>query len=238
MLGKTKDVGITATARKASPGRVARGQQGKQAGLTCIDLFAGCGGLSLGLEQSGFTPLLFSEINKSARETYLANRKHLQLASEPDIKNLTDAKLKQFTAQWRKQGVGEVDLVCGGPPCQGYSGIGHRRTFKLDKDEIPSNHLYKEMARVVRAVRPKIFLFENVKGLLQGRWSAAGEKGEIFRDVVAEFAKLSEYHIKWELVLAKDYGVPQNRPRVLMVGIRKDVARAAGLEFGERMQTG
>jgi DNA (cytosine-5)-methyltransferase 1 len=200
--------------------------------LTCIDLFAGCGGLSLGLENAGFRPLLFSEINKSARETYLANRTSLQIKSVPDVNELTDATLRGYLQEWKREGVKEVDLVCGGPPCQGYSGIGHRRTFKLQKEEIPSNHLYKEMARIVKAVRPKLFLFENVKGLLQGRWQADGEKGEIFRDVVAEFGKLQDYHIKWELVLAKHYGVPQNRPRVLMVGIRCDVAKEAGLDVG------
>lgn len=240
MPGKTKEVGISGGRQRS--GRVAnqasnRGSKHAARGrktptLACIDLFAGCGGLSLGLENAGFTPLLFSEINKSARETYLANRSRLNVKSEPDVYGLTDAKLKTHLHEWKAAGFDEVDLVCGGPPCQGYSGIGHRRTFKLQKEEIPSNHLYKEMARIVKAVRPKLFLFENVKGLLQGRWHADGEKGEIFRDVVAEFGKLKDYHIKWELVLAKDYGVPQNRPRVLMVGIRRDIAKAAGLDVG------
>ncbi len=232
MPGKTKKVGI-AGASVASSSGAKRDVRGRKAPLlTCIDLFAGCGGLSLGLENAGFTPLLFSEINKSARETYLANRLHLKVKSEPDVYGLTDAKLKAHLGEWGKEEIREVDLVCGGPPCQGYSGIGHRRTFKLEKEEIPSNHLYKEMVRIVKAVHPKLFLFENVKGLLQGRWQADGEKGEIFRDLVAEFGKLGDYSIKWELVLAKDYGVPQNRPRVLMVGIRRDIAKAAGLDVG------
>jgi DNA (cytosine-5)-methyltransferase 1 len=229
MSGKTKEIACTSRAGSRTRAVSARARADKTRALSCIDLFAGCGGLSLGLENVGFTPLLFSEINQSARETYMANRSHIELVSEPDIYNLTDAKLRKLKAAWDSRGFRDVDLVCGGPPCQGYSGIGHRRTFKLDKEEIPSNHLYKEMVRVVRAVKPKLFLFENVKGLLQGRWSASGEKGEIFRDVVAEFASLRDYKIKWELVHAKDYGVPQNRPRVLMVGIRKDIAEAAGM---------
>ena len=191
--------------------------------LHCVDLFAGCGGLSLGLEMAGFTPLMFSELNHSAAETYMANRRHLDLIPVGDIYNLTDVELKIKQAFWRQRGINEIDLVCGGPPCQGYSGIGHRRTFKLDKKDIPSNHLFEEMIRVIRCLKPKMFLFENVKGLIQGKWTPDGQNGEIFRDVLNGFKQLDDYHIKWDLVHAKDYGVPQNRPRVLMVGIRDDV---------------
>jgi DNA (cytosine-5)-methyltransferase 1 len=195
--------------------------------LNCVDLFAGCGGLSLGLEMAGFTPLLFSELNHSAAETYMANRREMDIIPVGDIYNLTDVELKIKQVFWKQRGIEEIDLVCGGPPCQGYSGIGHRRTFDLNKEDIPSNHLFKEMIRVIRCLRPRIFLFENVKGILQGRWTPAGQKGEIFRDVLNGFKELGDYHIKWDLVYAKDYGVPQNRPRVLMVGIRDDVLRDA-----------
>lgn len=190
--------------------------------FTCVDLFAGCGGLSLGLEQAGFQPLLFSEINPSAAETYIINRTERHVIPVGDIYNLTDRDLSLLQIYWRNKGVEQIDLVAGGPPCQGYSGIGHRRTFKLEKHEIPSNRLYVEMVRVIRALRPRMFLFENVKGLLSAKWTADGEKGEIFRDVLKEFNSLREYHVRWSLVYAKDYGVPQNRPRVLMVGIRWD----------------
>ncbi len=191
----------------------------------CMDLFAGCGGLSLGLEQAGFTPLLFSEINPQAAETYIANRKGLDIIPVGDIFSLTDLNLKIIKEYWKyRKGIHDVDLVCGGPPCQGYSGIGHRRTFKLQKKDVPSNQLYKEMARVVRAVRPKIFLFENVKGLLNSRWTPDGQKGEIFKAVINEFKSIGGYCVRWDLLYAKDYGVPQNRPRVIMVGIRNDVA--------------
>ena len=109
--------------------------------LTCVDLFAGCGGLSLGLENANFHPLLFSEINGHAAETYEANRPK-GIKRIGDIYKLTDSDLKGYLKEWKKQGIDEVDLVCGGPPCQGYSGIGHRRTFKLAKEDIPSNHLF------------------------------------------------------------------------------------------------
>jgi DNA (cytosine-5)-methyltransferase 1 len=191
--------------------------------LHCIDLFAGCGGLSLGLEKAGFKPLLFSEINPQAAETYIANRATCDIVPVGDVYNLTDLDLKLLQTYWRYKGIGEIDLVCGGPPCQGYSGIGHRRSFKLDKQDIPSNHLFQEMVRVIRCVRPKMFLFENVRGLLNARWTPEGEGGEIFKAVLNEFKTLQDYRIRWDLLHAKNYGVPQNRPRVVMVGIREDV---------------
>ena len=191
--------------------------------LHCIDLFAGCGGLSLGLEEAGFKPLLFSEINPQAAETYIANRTGMDIIPVSDIYNLTDVDLGLLKTYWRYKGIEDIDLVCGGPPCQGYSGIGHRRTFKLDKKDIPSNHLFQEMVRVIRCVRPKIFLFENVRGLLNARWTPEGQSGELFKAVLDEFKSLTDYRIRWDLLHAKDYGVPQNRPRVIMVGIRYDV---------------
>lgn len=191
--------------------------------FTCIDLFAGCGGLSLGLEYAGFRPLLFSEINKHAAETYMANRSDLDIFPVGDIYSLTDLNLELMKRYWALRGIEDIDMVCGGPPCQGYSGIGHRRTFKLAKEEIPSNHLFQEMIRVIANIRPKIFLFENVKGLLVGRWTPDGKKGQIFEDIVKAFSELEGYSIQWDLLHAKNYGVPQNRPRVLLVGIRNDV---------------
>ncbi|MEI6564710.1 MAG: DNA cytosine methyltransferase [bacterium] len=191
--------------------------------LKCIDLFSGCGGLSLGLEQAGFEPLLFSEINRQAAETYIANRKGKEIIPVGDIYQLTDLNLKLLKVYWAYKGITDIDLVCGGPPCQGYSGIGHRRTFKLDKKDIPSNRLYEEMARVVQVIRPKIFLFENVRGLLNSKWTKEGRNGEIFEAVLKTFESIPGYSVRWELVHAKNYGVPQNRPRVLMVGIRDDL---------------
>ena len=204
---------------------------------TCIDLFAGCGGLSTGLHLAGFRTLLYSELNKDASATYHAN--HPAAAAEGDVHQLTAKNgelLKSYLSQWKAKGIKTIDLVCGGPPCQGYSGIGHRRTFKIDKEEIPSNHLFEQMVKVVELVQPKIFLFENVAGLLSARWTPQGSKGEIFRDVIGKrigFSKLKNYDIRWELVHAKDYGVPQNRPRVLIVGINTDYIESPTSEPAE-----
>lgn len=204
---------------------------------TLVDLFAGCGGLGLGLERAGFETVFVNELHRDAMDTYLLNRQSSDLKARDnhafDIMEITQTpgQLEALAARLRREH-GDVDLVAGGPPCQGYSGIGHRRSFVLAKEEIPSNHLYRDMAKFVQAVQPKAFLFENVRGLLNARWTPAGEKGEIWAEVRQTFAdvtikrgrKTLHYEIGWALVSAKDYGVPQNRPRVLMVGFRSDIA--------------
>lgn len=194
--------------------------------LTFVDLFAGCGGLSLGLEQAGFEPLLFSELNMDAAATYTINRPNLNIPNYADVNSLNDDEIKQLKEKWKSLGIYDVDLVCGGPPCQGYSGIGHRRSFSLNKEEIPSNHLFKEMVRIIYAIRPKMFLFENVQGLLASRWTKNGQAGEVFRDVLRSLYQIEGYNVRWQLVYAKDYGIPQNRPRVLVVGVREDILLA------------
>jgi len=210
--------------------------------LALVDLFAGCGGLSLGMENAGFTPVFVSELNKDAMETYIANRHHL-LGGRPfaelehlrchDAHELQGERLErlvadleglgiQLPAKGEVGGISELDLLAGGPPCQGYSGMGHRRSYSVDKREIPSNQLYQRMAAIIRRLRPRIFLFENVRGLLTSRWTQDGPD-RIWPDVLAEFRSIPGYQVRWSLVLAGDYGVPQNRPRVLLVGVRDDV---------------
>jgi DNA (cytosine-5)-methyltransferase 1 len=195
-------------------------------------LFAGCGGLSLGLEQAGFEPIFVNELDPTALASYLANREAFPMLSQPkghsnDIFDVTarPGELDALVGHVRNDlAIRDVDLIVGGPPCQGYSGIGHRRTFTdVRKLDIPSNHLYREMAKFIRAFRPKLFLFENVKGLLSAKWTPDGEKGEIWKDVRSTFEAIDGYSVGGQLVQAKWYGVPQNRPRVLMVGIRDDL---------------
>ena len=198
---------------------------------TFIDLFAGCGGLSLGLEQAGFHPVYVNELNKDAMATYLDNRKEYPLLHDKrfhsyDIHELTKKKkLEALTKNLKKElnlKKRDISLVVGGPPCQGYSGIGHRRSYKIDKKDIESNYLYKEMVKVIKYIEPKAFIFENVKGLISGRWSKKGKKGEIFNDVLKEFKTLKNYFQDFVLIQSKNYGVPQNRPRIFLIGIRKD----------------
>jgi len=203
---------------------------------TFIDLFAGCGGLSLGLEKAGFFPLYVNELNKDALETYLINRdQHFPHLREKffsnDIKdviykrNFFDNLFNDFEKEFgRDFGSNSVDLVVGGPPCQGFSGMGIRRSYSVDKKQLPSNHLFQDMAFFIHNVQPKIFLFENVQGLLRSKWTPSGEKGEIFKEVLETFKNIPNYNVKYKLIHAKDYGVPQNRPRVLIVGIHKELS--------------
>jgi DNA (cytosine-5)-methyltransferase 1 len=237
---KLRDIAVE-TVERASLDRV----------YSMVDLFAGCGGLSLGFENAAFTPVFVNELHKDALATYLANRHH-KLGGEKfasnsalhcnDAHDLKGKRLEQLVSDLSsipeidfrfdkaaslKSGTGStLDVLTGGPPCQGYSGIGIRRSYAVDRKEIPSNHLYGRMAQVIRRMRPRIFLFENVRGLLNARWTR--KDGElIFPAVKAEFRDIPGYEVRWSLVYAKDYGVPQNRPRVLLVGIRKDVIDAS-----------
>lgn len=205
-------------------------------GRAVVDLFAGCGGFGRGLEQAGFEAVYVNELHPDALSTYLLNHRG-QLVDRKDrhsndILDVTQnqAELEALAASLKAEH-GEIALVTGGPPCQGFSEIGHRRTFGVAKTEIPSNHLYREMAAFIEAVQPRAFVFENVRGLLSTKWLPGGEKGEIWRDVQKAFKSISfmrnghltGYEIRSALVFAQNYGVPQNRPRVLLVGIRSDL---------------
>lgn len=190
--------------------------------LYSVDLFSGCGGLALGFKQAGISPLLFSEVNSHAAATFELNLGGRNVEKVGGIDELTTSRIKSLLARWKGEGK-TVDIVTGGPPCQGYSRIGHRRAFRVERNVMPSNHLFREMVRVIRAIQPRAFLFENVQGLISGRWTAQGKKGEIWADVRETFGNLRGYDIGWQLVHAKSFGVPQNRPRVLLVGIRRDV---------------
>ena len=217
---------------------------------TMVDLFAGCGGLSLGFENAAFTPVFVNELNPDALSTYLMNRHHVlggQKFSDnvalhcndahdlqgqrlehlvSDLSSIPEVDFRYDRGASSTSGAGStLDVLAGGPPCQGYSGIGIRRSYAVDRKDIPSNHLYGRMAQIIRCLQPRIFLFENVRGLLNARWTREG--GDlIFPDVKAEFRNIPGYEVRWSLVRAKDYGVPQNRPRVLLVGVRKDILDA------------
>ncbi len=226
-----------------------------------IDLFAGCGGLSLGMENAGFTPIYVNELNPDAMHSYLRNRNHklggeyfseIKSLQSNDINLLSQNKLKDLQSEFRNipeidyvfdakksnsGGGSNIDLIAGGPPCQGYSNIGHRRSYSVDKSEIISNKLYLRMIEVIKVLRPRIFLFENVRGLLTSKWikkSKTDHFGKpclspIWPEIYESFKDIPFYSIKWSLVHSKNYGVPQNRPRLILVGIRNDVTETSSL---------
>jgi len=208
--------------------------------LNLVDLFAGCGGLSLGLENAGFSPIFVNELNNDALESYLINRetkypllrdKRFHINNVKDLvteKNRISQLSKDFLVEHNIDiNNGDIDLLVGGPPCQGFSGIGHRRSYSVDKKQLPSNHLFQDMAWIISQLKPKIFLFENVRGLLSARWDKNSEKGGIWKDVLSTFQSLKDYHINYAEVRSMDYGVPQNRPRILLVGVRDDINLSA-----------
>ncbi len=204
-------------------------------GPAFIELFAGCGGLSLGLEAAGFRPLAVTEINKDALATYVANRSGLlsgtgRLRCYGDTRELRSAaRIGQLRRIWKKEGLRDIDLLCGGPPCQGYSSRGRRRTQRVQGAAVPSNYLYRDMADVIEVVRPRLFLFENVYGLLHSKWTREGTSGEVWQDVLSTLCEIPGYVVAWDVLRACDYGVPQLRRRVLAVGVRDDVAQDLGL---------
>ena len=170
-----------------------------------IDLFSGCGGMSLGFEMAGYEVAFAVEKDSKAAETYRFNRSGANVF----IGDITEigSPLEAFPA------AGEVVGVVGGPPCQGFSLSGDRDP----KD--PRNSLFMDYMRFVRAFRPKFFVMENVKGIL----SAKTKDGAPVKDLIVSVAGESGYNIEILVLDASDYGVPQSRIRVFFIGIRKDL---------------
>jgi DNA (cytosine-5)-methyltransferase 1 len=164
-----------------------------------IDAFAGCGGLSQGLKESGFHPVLVNEIEAKFLETYYFNHDlHLDCYECCDIKDLVVKK------QSLRKKYDNIDLVVGGPPCQGFSMANRQRII-----DDPRNRLYKDFLELLNIVKPKFFIMENVKGMI----NKSQEILEDFQDILG-----FDYSIDMVLLNAKDFGVPQNRERVFVIG--------------------
>lgn len=166
-----------------------------------IDTFAGCGGLSLGLSKCGFKPVLINEIEPKFLETYYFNHK-LSLDSYfcGDIKELVEGEFLD------KDQFQELDLVVGGPPCQGFSMANRQRIL-----DDPRNELYKQFLKLLGRTRPRFFVMENVRGMM----NKVDEIIDDFKHVLGH-----EYSIRMILLNARNYGVPQNRERVFVIGTR------------------
>lgn len=166
-----------------------------------IDLFSGAGGLLRGFLDAGYKAEFSVEVWKPALDTHRMNYPKIPLWDR-DIRTITNDELSEYT--------GKVDVIVGGPPCQGFSTIGKR----LVKD--PRNELVFEYARFVEVIKPKVFVMENVRGLL------SSNNGVIKDAIASEFDSIG-YNVKYKVVCAADYGVPQMRYRVIFLGIRKDL---------------
>ncbi|MGD1939614.1 MAG: DNA cytosine methyltransferase [Cyanophyceae cyanobacterium] len=173
-----------------------------------IDLFAGAGGLSLGFEQAGFDVAIAVEIDPVHGLVHHFN--FAQWVTLPrSVKDVTGKELREKVRE-QFGGDREIDVVVGGAPCQGFSLIGQRA---LDD---PRNLLVKEFLRIVREVQPKYFLFENVKGLTIGRHRQ-------FLQELIEAAEGADYQVvqPWQVLNAADYGVPQKRERLFLLGAQR-----------------
>jgi len=198
--------------------------------LTFVDLFAGCGGLSLGLAQAGLRGLFAIERDKLAFSTFEANflgernvpiRKFdwpvwLNKAAWP-IDELLDKHVQELLSMR-----GKVDVIGGGPPCQGFSFAGRR------KEDDPRNMLFERYIRIVDAIRPRAVVLENVPGMKVAH-RCNSNLGSCTAPKTSYFDKLKRnldeigYEAEGEIVDASDYGVPQRRARLIVIGIRKDV---------------
>lgn len=165
---------------------------------TVVDLFAGVGGLSLGFEMKGFNVLLANEYDESIATAYRANHKNTKMI----VGDITTLDLAKTFGDYK----GKVDVVIGGPPCQGFSQKGQRKTIH-DK----RNFLFKYYVDVVKLLSPKYFVMENVPNLLTA-------EGGYFKKEIEELFGSIGYKLESGVLNASDYGVPQNRRRAVIVG--------------------
>jgi DNA (cytosine-5)-methyltransferase 1 len=175
---------------------------------TFIEVCAGCGGLSTGFMNAGFKPLLINEIEKTFCETLRKNHAGENIVQ----KSMTELDLSEYK--------GQVDVLQGGVPCQAFSQAGERLGL-----EDPRGKLIVGFNTLIQQCEPKVFLVENVKGLLTHR------DGETLKSVLELFSNNGAYQVQYKLLNAKDYSVPQKRERVFIVGIRADVATTALTPF-------
>jgi len=181
---------------------------------TCIELFAGAGGLALGLEQAGFEAVALVEIDKTACETLKVNRPNWNVVQEDIVEVSKRDLLKEFNLK-----EGELDLVSGGYPCQSFSYAGK----KLGLEDVRGTMFYY-YAEFIRQLKPKMFLAENVKGL------TTHDGGKTIKTMVDVFEELG-YTVQWKVLNALDYSVAEKRQRVVIIGIRNDLKDEVKFEY-------
>lgn len=180
--------------------------QSNQTKPTVIELFAGAGGLALGLEKAGFESLALIEIDKFAAGTLQKNRPNWRVIQE-DVAKISALDLESYFSIKK----GELDLLSGGAPCQSFSYAGKRLGL-----EDARGTLFYHYAKFLEKLLPKMFLFENVRGL------QSHDGGRTYATILHIFESMG-YQVKSKVLNAWDYGVAQKRERLIMIGIREDL---------------
>ena len=169
---------------------------------TVIDLFAGVGGLSLGFEMCGFDVVLANEYEESIARSYIFNHKETKMI----IGDITALNLQNTFLPYKNK----IDVIIGGPPCQGFSQKGQRKSINDER-----NFLFKYFVKVVELVSPKYFVMENVPNLIKKK------KGYFKNEITDLFHDLG-YTLNCDVLNAADFGVPQNRKRAVIIGKKGD----------------
>lgn len=171
--------------------------------MRILDLFCGAGGLSYGFEQAGFEPVLGVDFNAQALETYQKNHKNSQILCG----NLTSQELKQQIIDFAKQH--QIQGILGGPPCQGFSLKGKKLGLEDSR-----NYLFKEYLAIVQAINPEFIVMENVKAL-------TNKTNEYFLNQILLGLKNMGFFVQYNVLNAKDFGVPQSRERIFIIATKK-----------------
>ncbi len=172
---------------------------------TVISTFAGCGGSSLGYKWAGFKELLAIDFDNNAVETFKLNFPEVPVWNR-DITTVKANEILEFC----NIKVGDLDILDGSPPCQGFSTAGKRQVTD------PRNELFKSFVYLIQELQPKIFVMENVSGMVKGKM-----KGR-FKEIILSLKALN-YQVKCKLLNAKYYEVPQSRQRLFFIGVRNDL---------------
>lgn len=178
--------------------------------LTSMDLFSGCGGLTKGFSMAGIRSIFASDIDENCEKTFTRNFPDVPFLCK-DITQITKEEVDNLT------GDATPDIIIGGPPCQGFS-LANKRRNKVADD--PRNRLFYGFVKFINWYSPKLFVMENVKGLLSMK------NGEVLNTILNELRNAGSfggYDVAYKVLLASDYGVPQNRERVIIIGTRKDL---------------
>lgn len=210
-IGRHLSAPAEETPNAVTPVPIAAARRKRSTGMGFVDLFSGAGGITIGLERAGWDPLLSVDLNRHASATHRHNFGHIpHLEVDLSVPEVLDQIVTDL------EGV-EVGIVAGGPPCQGFSIFGKRRfvnTRGYEPHADPRNRLVFAFVEVVRRVRPRWFVMENVPGL------ANLDQGMFLQSLLSEFRSAGYDQVEARVLNAADYGVPQLRKRLLIVGNR------------------